>query len=160
MDPISAAFCCRRRPSGFNLHAIGGPATEKPEESRDIYNYRTTIPARPGRGEMAFDEAVAGRVREALAGAPDVVEKKMFGGIAFMVRGNMCCGVIGDRLMLRVGPDGHEAALSRPHARPMDFTGRPMKGMVYVEPAGFASAADLKSWIARAMEFTLSLPAK
>jgi TfoX/Sxy family transcriptional regulator of competence genes len=109
---------------------------------------------------MAFDEAVAGRVREALAGAPDVIEKKMFGGVAFMVRGNMCCGVIGDRLMLRVGPDRHEAALSRPHARPMDFTGRPMKGMVYVEPAGFASAADLKTWIARAMEFTLSLPAK
>lgn len=109
---------------------------------------------------MAFDEAVAGRVREALAGAPDVVEKKMFGGIAFMVRGNMCCGVIGDRLMLRVGPAGYEAALSRPHARPMDFTGRPMKGMVYVEPGGFASVGDLKKWIARAKEFALSLPAK
>jgi TfoX/Sxy family transcriptional regulator of competence genes len=109
---------------------------------------------------MAFDEAVAGRVREALAGAPDVVEKKMFGGIAFMVRGNMCCGVIGDRLMVRVGPDGYEAALSRPHARAMDFTGRPMKGMAYVEPEGFASAADLKAWVARAMEFALSLPAK
>jgi TfoX/Sxy family transcriptional regulator of competence genes len=109
---------------------------------------------------MAFDEAVAGRVRKALAGAPDVVEKRMFGGVAFMVRGNMCCGVIDDRLMLRVGPDGYEAALSRPHAKPMDFTGRPMKGMVYVEPAGFASVGDLKSWIARAMEFALSLPAK
>jgi len=109
---------------------------------------------------MAYDEAVAGRIRNALAGATDVVEKKMFGGIAFMVRGNMCCGVIGDRLMLRVGPDGYEAALSRSHARPMDFTGRPMKGMVYVEPAGFASDGDLKTWIERAMEFTLSLPAK
>jgi len=109
---------------------------------------------------MAFDETVAGRVREALAEARDVVEKKMFGGVAFMVRGNMCCGVIGDRLMLRVGPAGYEAALSRPHTGPMDFTGRPMKGMVYVEPAGFASAADLKTWIARAMEFTLSLPAR
>lgn len=109
---------------------------------------------------MAFDEAVAGRVREALAGAPDVVEKKMFGGIAFMVRGNMCCGVIGDRLMLRVGPKGYEAALSRPHARPMDFTGRPMKGMVYVEPAGFATLRDMKAWIGRAMKFALSLPLK
>jgi len=109
---------------------------------------------------MAFDEAVAGRIRKALAGSQDVVEKKMFGGIAFMVRGNMCCGVIGDRLMLRVGPGRYEAALSRPHAKPMDFTGRPMKGMVYIEPAGFASAGDLKSWIARAMEFTLSLPTK
>jgi TfoX/Sxy family transcriptional regulator of competence genes len=109
---------------------------------------------------MAFDEAVAERIREALARAPDVVEKRMFGGIAFMVRGNMCCGVIGDRLMVRVGPDGYEEALSRPHAKPMDFTGRPMKGMVYVEPAGFASADGLKGWIARAMPFALSLPAK
>lgn len=109
---------------------------------------------------MAFDETVAGEFRAALAGAPDVVEKKMFGGIAFMVRGNMCCGVIGDRLMLRVGPKGYETALSRPHAKAMDFTGRPMKGLVYVEPEGFASGRDLKEWIERAMEFTLSLPAK
>jgi TfoX/Sxy family transcriptional regulator of competence genes len=109
---------------------------------------------------MAFDEAVAERIRKALEGSPDVVEKRMFGGIAFMVRGNMCCGVIGDRLMLRVGPKGYETALSRPYARPMDFTGKPMKGMVYVEPVGFASTGDLKAWIARAMEFTLSLPAK
>jgi TfoX/Sxy family transcriptional regulator of competence genes len=109
---------------------------------------------------MAFDEAVAGRVREALAGAPDVIEKKMFGGVAFMVLGNMCCGVIGDRLMLRVGPKGYEAALARPHAKTMDFTGRPMKGLVYVEPAGFASPRDLKKWIERALEFALSLPAK
>ncbi|MFA6148951.1 MAG: TfoX/Sxy family protein [bacterium] len=109
---------------------------------------------------MAFDEAVAKRVRKALAGASDVVEKRMFGGIAFMVRGNMCCGVIGGRLMLRVGPDGYGTALSRPHAKPMDFTGRPMKGMVYVEPAGFATPRDLMVWIERAMKFALSLPAK
>jgi TfoX/Sxy family transcriptional regulator of competence genes len=109
---------------------------------------------------MAFDEAVAGRVREALAGGPNVVEKKMFGGVAFMVRGNMCCGVIGGRLMLRVGPKGYETALSRPHASAMDFTGRPMKGMVYVEPAGFASPRDLEAWIEKAMAFALSLPAK
>ena len=109
---------------------------------------------------MAYEEAVAKRVRRALGKNPEVVEKKMFGGVAFMVRGNMCCGVIGDRLMLRVGPDGYEASLSRPHAKPMDFTGRPMKGLVYVEPAGFASPRDLKDWIERAMEFSLSLPAK
>jgi TfoX/Sxy family transcriptional regulator of competence genes len=109
---------------------------------------------------MAVDEAVAGRVREALAGSPDVVEKRMFGGIAFMLRGNMCCGVIGDRLMLRVGPKGYETALSGPYGRGMDFTGRPMKGLVYVEPAGFASSGDLEAWIARAMEFALSLPAR
>jgi TfoX/Sxy family transcriptional regulator of competence genes len=109
---------------------------------------------------MAFDDTVAKRVRNALGTTPDVVEKRMFGGIAFMVRGNMCCGVIGDRLMLRVGPDGYEAAQSRPHAKPMDFTGRPMKGFVFVEPKGFASAGDLKAWIARAIMFALSLPAK
>ena len=109
---------------------------------------------------MAYDEGVAERVRSAVKRSPGVVEKRMFGGIAFMVRGNMCCGVIGDRLMVRVGPAGYEAALSRPHARPMDFTGRPMKGMVCVEPAGFASTGDLKGWIGRAMEFALSLPAK
>ena len=109
---------------------------------------------------MPYDEAVAKRVRGVLGNTPDVVEKRMFGGIAFMVRGNMCCGVIGDRLMLRVGPDGYEAALPRPHAKPMDFTGRPMKGFVFVEPKGFASAGDLKAWIARAMAFALSLPAK
>jgi TfoX/Sxy family transcriptional regulator of competence genes len=109
---------------------------------------------------MAFDEAVARRVRKALAGSPDVVEKNMFGGIAFMLRGNMCCGVIGDRLMLRVGPAGYETALSRPHAKAMDFTGKPMKGLVYVEPAGFETPRDLKAWIERAKEFALSLPAK
>jgi TfoX/Sxy family transcriptional regulator of competence genes len=113
-----------------------------------------------GEDEMAFDEAVAKRVREALAGSPNIVERRMFGGIAFMIRGNMCCGVIVDRLMLRVGPKGYETALSRPHARAMDFTGRPMKGMVYVEPAGFASDGDLKAWIARATGFALSLPPK
>ena len=109
---------------------------------------------------MAFDEAVAERVREVLRGTPAVVEKRMFGGIAFMVRGNMCCGVIGDRLMLRVGPVGYDTALSRYHAKPMDFTGRPMKGMIYVEPEGFASPRDLVTWIERALGFALSLPAK
>jgi len=109
---------------------------------------------------MAYDEAVAKRVRTALGNIPDVVEKRMFGGIAFMLRGNMCCGVIGDRLLLRVGPGGYEAAQSRPHAKPMDFTGKPMKGFVFVEPKGFASAGDLKAWIARAIMFALSLPAK
>jgi len=109
---------------------------------------------------MAYDETVAKRVRNALGKTPDVVEKRMFGGIAFMLRGNMSCGVIGDRLMLRVGPDGYEAALSRPHSKAMDFTGKPMKGLVYIEPAGFASPRDLKAWIERAMKFALSLPAK
>jgi TfoX/Sxy family transcriptional regulator of competence genes len=109
---------------------------------------------------MAYDDSVARRVREAMGKRGDVAEKKMFGGIAYMVRGNMCCGVTGDRLMVRVGPEGYKAALARPHASVMDFTGRPMKGFVYVEPAGFASAGDLEEWIARAVEFARSLPPK
>ena len=133
---------------------------EKPRNARAIYIFRARHAGANGEDEMAFDEAVAGRIRKALTGAPDVVEKRMFGGIAFMVRGNMCCGVIADRLMLRVGPGGYDAALSRPHARPMDFTGKPMKGLVYVEPAGFASDGDLKAWVARATGFALSLPPK
>jgi TfoX/Sxy family transcriptional regulator of competence genes len=79
------------------------------------------------------------------------VEKKMFGGLTFMVAGRMACGVVHDELMVRVGPDGHDAALAEPHTRPMDFTGRPMRGMVYVDPAGVASDADLASWLDRAI---------
>jgi len=109
---------------------------------------------------MAYDEVVAERVRSALGKIPGIVEKRMFGGIAFMVRGNMCCGVIGDRLMLRVGPKGYDAALARPNAKPMDSTGTPMKGLVYVEPAGYSSPRDLMEWIERALDFALSLPAK
>lgn len=75
----------------------------------------------------------------------------MFGGLTFMVAGRMACGVVHDELMVRVGPDGHDAALAEPHTRPMDFTGRPMRGMVYVDPAGVASDADLASWLDRAI---------
>ena len=107
---------------------------------------------------MAYDEGVAQRVREALIDQSDVVEKKMFGGLAFMVRGHMCCGVVGGELMVRVGPEGYEGALSQKHARQMDFTGKPMKGFVYVAPAGFEDDGDLKSWVDRALGFVTSLP--
>ena len=109
---------------------------------------------------MAFDEGVAQRLRELFAGRTDVVEKKMFGGIAFMVSGNMCCGVVGEELMARVGPEQYEVALKEPHAREMDFTGKPMKGFVYVGVDGFASDEDLASWIGRCEQFARSLPAK
>ncbi|UCE30450.1 MAG: TfoX/Sxy family protein [Burkholderiales bacterium] len=107
---------------------------------------------------MAYDEGVAQRLREAFAGRGDVVEKRMFGGIAFMVSGHMCCGVIGDALMARVGPERHAAVLERPHAREMDFTGRPMTGFVYVAPAGFESDRDLDSWVQTCLDFVESLP--
>jgi TfoX/Sxy family transcriptional regulator of competence genes len=100
---------------------------------------------------MAYDERLANRIRTALRGRDDVVEKKMFGGLTFMVAGKMACGVVHDDLMVRVGPDGHEAALAEPHTRPMDFTGRPMHGMVYVDPAGLATDAELVQWVDRAV---------
>lgn len=109
---------------------------------------------------MPYDEKLAQRVRKALSKRESVVERKMFGGLAFMLSGNMCCGVVGDDLMVRVGPDAYDKALSEPHARPMDFTGRPMKGMVYVGPAGHEGAAAMRGWVKRGADFASSLPAK
>lgn len=110
---------------------------------------------------MAYAEDVANEVRQALAEADaDPVEQKMFGGLAFMVRGHMVAGVLGDDLIIRVGKQGHDEALAQPHAREMDFTGRPMTGMVVVGAEGFAAEADLRAWIRRGLDFTASLPAK
>ena len=109
---------------------------------------------------MAYDEALANRIGIILKDQPNVVGKKMFGGIAFMVHGNMCCGVVKDTLMLRVGAENYESLLSQTHAREMDFTGKSMKGMIYVDPEGLKSEKELKTWIERALEFVLSLPAK
>ena len=109
---------------------------------------------------MAYDEALAQRVRDALSAQPGVSERKMFGGIAFMVRGNMCCGVVKHELMVRVGPDQYDKLLGRPGARPMDFTGRPMKGMLYVDAKTCAKGRSLAAWVARGADFASSLPAK
>lgn len=109
---------------------------------------------------MAYDEGLAQRLRELFAGRPDIVEKKMFGGLAFMLAGNMCCGVLGETLMARIGPAQHDNALARPHTREMDFSGRSMKGFVYVDPAGFESDADLAAWVDLCAVFVGSLPAK
>jgi hypothetical protein len=84
----------------------------------------------------------------------------MFGGLAFLWNGNLCCGVLGDELMVRVGPSGYAAALRLPHAREMDFTGRPLRGLVTVSPAGTAAAADLAAWVQSGSRFAASLPAK
>lgn len=97
---------------------------------------------------MSYDEALAARVRRLLA-PHGVTERKMFGGICFLVGGAMCCGVLGDELIVRVGAEGHAAALGSPHARPFDFTGRPSKGMVYVAPAGVRTVAQLRRWLGR-----------
>lgn len=108
---------------------------------------------------MAFDDGLAQRVRETLADH-DVVEKKMFGGLAFMLHGNMCCGIVGDNLMVRVGKEGYDSALAQPHARPMDFTGKPMKSMIYVDAAGLETDEELAAWVERGVLVALSLPPK
>lgn len=102
---------------------------------------------------MAYDAHLAQRIRQALASRDDVVEKKMFGGIAFMVGDRMTVGVINDDLMVRVGPEAHDDALAQPHARPMDFSGRVSRGFVYVSPAGVASDDELATWIDRGLRF-------
>ena len=107
---------------------------------------------------MAYDEGVAQRLREQLAARDDVSEKKMFGGLAIMCRGHMLAGILGESLMARIGPEEYAGALGRPHVREMDFTGRPMKGYVYVDPAGFESDADLGNWVALCIRFNESLP--
>ena len=109
---------------------------------------------------MAYSEELAVRVREAIKGREGITEKKMFGGIGFMLNGNMCCGVANDDLVVRVGADQHEARLTEPHVRPMDFTGRPMKGFVYISPEGIKDDDALKKWLDRGVSFALSLPKK
>lgn len=109
---------------------------------------------------MAYDGKLAQRIRRMLADQPRVTEREMFGGIGFMIRGNIACGVVGDDMMVRVGPGQHEPALKEPHVRPFDITGKPSKGWVVVEAPALASGAGLKKWVRRGVEFALTLPAK
>jgi|SRR6186997_3285127 len=109
---------------------------------------------------MAFDEALADRIRDILAPRPALSERKMFGGIAFLLAGNMAVGVIGEELMVRLDPEDAEKALREPHTRPMDFTGKPAKNMVYVEPEGTASDEELAKWVEAGADYALSLPPK
>jgi TfoX/Sxy family transcriptional regulator of competence genes len=98
---------------------------------------------------MAYDEGLAERLRGVLQDEFNVSEKRMFGGLCFMVDGKMSVGIVKDTLMVRVGPDKTAEALAQPHARPMDFTGRPMKGFVYVSPEGFEADERLAWWVAQ-----------
>jgi TfoX/Sxy family transcriptional regulator of competence genes len=108
---------------------------------------------------VAYDETLADRVRAALAGEDGLTERKMFGGLAFMLHGNMACGIVKDELMLRLGPGGADRALDEPHVRPMDFTGKPMTGMVYVDPAGLDDS-DLRRWVGEAAAYARTFPPK
>jgi hypothetical protein len=109
---------------------------------------------------MSYDEGLAERLREVLQMNRGITEKKMFGGLAFMSRGYMFIGITGDVLMARVGPERYDQALSRLHVREMDFTGKPMKGYVFVDPPGFENDVDLAEWVRQCHEFVQSLPEK
>jgi len=109
---------------------------------------------------MAFDEGLAERLRDLLGHHNNVSERKMFGGLAFMLDGHMFVGILGDRLMARVGPAGYADALRRPHVSEMDFTGKPMKGYVYIAPEGFESDQDMENWVTLCAKFVSSLPTK
>ena len=108
---------------------------------------------------MAYDEDLADRIRDVLPAGEPVSERQMFGGLAFMLGGHMFCGVVKDTLMARLGPDATGRALDQPHVRPMDFTGRPMKGMIFVEAAGLHGDA-LRHWVSSAASYARSLPPK
>ena len=108
---------------------------------------------------MAYDEELAGRVRAVLPRGGAVTERQMFGGLAFMLGGHMFCGIVKDALVARLGSEAADRALTQPHVRPMDFTGRPMKGMVFVEPGGLNGVA-LREWVAAAAAFARALPPK
>ena len=109
---------------------------------------------------MAYDEHLAERVRDALSGREAVSERKMFGGIAFMLAGNMAVGVMNDQLMVRVAKDDYADALAEPHVDQMDFTGKPMKGFVLVAAEGTDSDEDLAGWVDAGADYAASLPAK
>ena len=108
---------------------------------------------------MPYNAEIAQRVQKSLEGQEALTEMKMFGGIAFMLQCNMCCGVTNDDLMVRVGGGALQDALAQPYACPMDFTGRPMNGFVLVDAAA-SGGQDLKRWVPRGVTFAGSLPAK
>jgi TfoX/Sxy family transcriptional regulator of competence genes len=108
---------------------------------------------------MAYSEQLANRVREQLSSREDVDERPMFGGLTFMVGGHMCCGVHGDELIVRLHPDDEGAALAHPHARPMDFTARPMRGFVTIAPEGMKGPA-LRRWVTLAVAHAETQPPK
>jgi TfoX/Sxy family transcriptional regulator of competence genes len=109
---------------------------------------------------MAFDEGLAERIRGVLDARSDVDERRMFGGIAFLVAGNMACGVMRDDLMVRMEPDAAAALESEPGVRRFDMGGRPMKGWLLVAPEATADDGDLERWVRRGEDFAASLPPK
>ena len=110
--------------------------------------------------KMPYDEKLFKKIAELLINTKGIEPKKMFGGICFLHQGNMLCGIDGKRLMVRVGADQHEYALSLKHAKIMDITGRPMKGFIFVEEAGYKTTSALSKWVDLGLKFTSTLPPK
>lgn len=111
-------------------------------------------------GDMAYDQALAERIRGILSDIPHLQEKKMFGGVGYLIQGNMACGVNGNNLIVRVGPERTQEALAKAHTKLFDMTGRPMTGWIVVEPEGISQETELERWVAQGVEFTQTLPAK
>jgi TfoX/Sxy family transcriptional regulator of competence genes len=109
---------------------------------------------------MSFDEGLAQRVREALGSRPLLTERRMFGGLAFLLDGKMYVGISGSKLMARVGAERYQDALALPHVREMNFTGKPMKGYVYIDPPGLAEDRDLAAWVSWCAGYVAGLPVK
>ena len=110
---------------------------------------------------MAYDEDLANRIRELVAGEPDVTERRMFGGLAFLVGGNMSVAASGQGgLMVRIHPDEADALLSKPHARPFEMRGRELRGWLRIEPEGLRTKRQLAPWVTRGVAYARSLPAK
>ncbi len=109
---------------------------------------------------MGYDEQTAARVRRMLSGRPGVVEKRMVGGLSFIVDGHMCCGVTSTALMVRVGSEAYQQELGRPHVRPLELAGRPLGGYVCVDPEGIPTDAALAAWVQRGIDFVSTLPAR
>lgn len=109
---------------------------------------------------MAYNLNLAQRIREIVYGQKDASERKMFGGICFMIGGNMVCGVVGDELMARINPEKHASALEKAHVKPMEFTGRSMKGYLFIEPEGIKTKRELAYWVNQGVRIAQSIPAK
>lgn len=107
---------------------------------------------------MPYDERLAMRVRAVVKGQPAIVEKTMFGGLAYLAKGRMFAGILKSDLVVRVGPEANDAALNKPHTRPMDFTGKPMKGYIFIGPGGVKTATQLRAWLAKGLSFVAGLP--
>ena len=140
------------RADDLAVGAMGSP--------RPYLALETPTPLTDAETEMAYDEGLAQRVREALSDRRGLSEKKMFGGLCFLVNGNMACGIVRDELMVRIGPAAYDHALAEPEAREMDFTGRAPKGFVYVESDALQDDVVLEKWAERGASFAETLPGK